>query len=143
MSSLGYPCHMDDFKKTKFAAEWHGCEGKHQLVFLHVPKTAGESVEAALAIRKSHEVARKRRAIIGPRGWRCAFKFSTARNPWARWESWYSFCKSGYGEDHRLPTPHWACEMAHSTTLSSWTKKMIVILRGLQTLPHDMVAELR
>ncbi|CAM9621513.1 unnamed protein product, partial [Ectocarpus fasciculatus] len=110
----------------------------HELVFLHVPKTAGESVEAALEIHKNHEVARERRQSMGEEAWGGAFKFSVARNPWARWESWHSFCESGYGPKRHLPTPHWACQMARSMTLSSWTKNMIVLLRGLEMLRPDL-----
>lgn len=75
---------------------------------------------------------------MGEEAWGCAFKFSVARNPWSRWESWYSFCKSGFGKRRVLPLPHWGCLLARSLTLSSWTKHMIVLLRGLEALPPDM-----
>ncbi|CAM9857012.1 unnamed protein product, partial [Ascophyllum nodosum] len=39
-SSLGYPCNLDELQRHGFAPEWdNGCEGPHQLLFLHIPKT--------------------------------------------------------------------------------------------------------
>lgn len=140
VSSLGYPCNLEELRRAGVVSDWSKSCGKHhKLVFLHAPKTAGESVEAALKINKNHDVARLRRENIGEKDWGCAFKFSVARNPWARWESWYSFCNSGYhGNKNALPGPHWGCKMARSMTLSSWTKNMIVILGGLENLPPGL-----
>jgi len=141
VSSLGYPCNLEEFRRAGFAPEWNNScnEGHHTLMFFHAPKTAGESVEAALRIRKNHDVARSRMETIAERSWGCAFKFSVARNPWARWESWYSFCNSGYhGNKDGLPGPQWGCKLARSMTLSSWTKNMIVILGGLENIPPDL-----
>lgn len=144
VSSLGYPCHLEELQKAGFSPERNNsCDGPHQLVFLHAPKTAGESLEAALGVKKSHVVARERRQSLGEEAWRCAFKFSVARNPWARWESWYSFCNSGYGKHLVLPQPYWACLMARSMTVSSWTKHMIVLLRGLETFRPGLRGDLK
>lgn len=78
---------------------------------------------------------------MGEVEWQCAFKFSTARNPWTRWESWYSFCNTGYGPTLRLPGPQWSCAMARSMPLSSWVKEMIIILRGIDTLKPSMATQ--
>ena len=142
-SSLGYPCNLDELQVHGFVPEWNKrCKGSHKLVFLHIPKTGGESVEAALGVKKNHDMARVRKESMGEKVWDCAFKFSIARNPWARWESWYSFCKSGYGDKLKVPRPQWACRMARYMTLSSWTKKMIVLISGLETLPPDIENQL-
>eukprot|EP00903_Cladosiphon_okamuranus_P011536 g10862.t1 len=138
VSSLGYPCYLEEFQRAGYAPAWNSCDEPHELVFLHAPKTAGESVEAALDMEKNHQLARERRDTMGEEAWGCAFKFSVARNPWARWESWYSFCNSGYGPELVLPKPRWGCKMARSMTLSSWTKNIIVILLGLQALPPGL-----
>jgi len=130
---------MEEFEKAGFVPEWSSeCNGEHELIFLHVPKTAGSSIDAALSLKKNHLPAGYRKQMMKQRTWDCAFKFSVARNPWGRWESWYSFCLSGYGEEPIMPQPHWACQMARSMTLSSWTKNMILLLRGLQTLSPDL-----
>ena len=50
-SSLGYPCHVEKFERAGFAPD-KTCDEPRRLVFRHVPKTAGESIEAALKITK-------------------------------------------------------------------------------------------
>lgn len=91
-----------------------------------------------LELEKSHDMAKDIAATMTPEEWECAFKFSTARNPWGRWESWYSFCVSGYGDPPQLPTPAWACTLARSTTLPEFTKQMIAILSEIRKLPAGM-----
>lgn len=140
-SSLGYPCQMSEFRE-RLPEDWDGCVF-HRLIFLHAPKTGGESVEYALKSWKSHDMASDVAAGMTDEDWHCAFKFSTVRNPWARWESWYSFCNAGHGDPPRLPTPQWACLWARRLSLSEFTTRMITVLKWLQDTRPDNAKYLR
>jgi Sulfotransferase family len=63
-------------------------------IFVHVQKTAGDSVRAALGgdtrDPRKHFTARELKAIYGAAIWTSCFKFSFVRNPWDRLVSWWS-----------------------------------------------------
>jgi len=59
-------------------------------IFIHIPKTGGESVWKALSKRKEHI-----RAIDWQND---VFKFCFVRNPWSRLASFYKYCFHFYGE---------------------------------------------
>lgn len=78
-----------------------------RFVFVHIPRTAGTSVETVLApyardpigftahdntiLAHKHATAAELRAHVGAETWRRAFTFSIVRNPWARMHSDYHF----------------------------------------------------
>ncbi len=78
-----------------------------RFVFVHIPRTAGTSVETALApyargeigftahdntvLAHKHSTAAELRDLVGPEIWRRYFTFSIVRNPWARMFSDYCF----------------------------------------------------
>jgi hypothetical protein len=63
-------------------------------IFVHVQKTGGNSVRAALGgdifDARKHFLARELREIYGRAVWDSCFKFSFVRNPWDRLVSWWS-----------------------------------------------------
>jgi hypothetical protein len=63
-------------------------------IFVHVQKTGGNSVRAALGgdifDARKHFTARELRASHGEAVWKASFKFSFVRNPWDRLVSWWS-----------------------------------------------------
>jgi hypothetical protein len=63
-------------------------------IFVHIQKTAGNSVRAALGgdifDSRKHFMARELRHIHGEAVWNAAFKFGFVRNPWDRLVSWWS-----------------------------------------------------
>jgi hypothetical protein len=72
-------------------------------IFVHIQKTGGASVEAALRESdgmlgsslhegRRHMFAVDVRTIAGPDRWRAYFKFAFVRNPWDRLVSWYHMC---------------------------------------------------
>jgi len=80
----------------------------HNIAFVHIHKTAGSSIEAALDIEErrntgtggalggplKHETAELMRSRIGDAAWRRAFRFTVVRNPWARIHSyWYAVAR--------------------------------------------------
>ncbi len=65
---------------------------EHALVFVHVPRTGGTSIERAFGAEEyegKHRTARELRDALGTSRWNRYFKFSVVRNPWARAVSYY------------------------------------------------------
>lgn len=67
---------------------------EHRAIFIHIQKTGGVSICAALglpwATPNRHWLARDLKGVCDPRIWRDYFKFVFVRNPWARLVSWWS-----------------------------------------------------
>jgi hypothetical protein len=72
-------------------------------IFVHIQKTAGSSIEAALRDHdpeagphlvggRRHVHAVELRDVVGPDVWGRYFKFAFVRNPWDRLLSWYQMC---------------------------------------------------
>jgi hypothetical protein len=80
-----------------------------QLVFVHITRTGGTSIEAALAGQDwwdispetKHLSARQTRAQVGEEKWNNYLKFSVVRNPWDRVVS--MFATGWWMGDSRLP----------------------------------------
>jgi hypothetical protein len=91
---------------------------EHKAIFIHIPKTAGTSIETVLGVRGDNkqvdysiffghdlqhltaaELARHERMPQGV--FESYFKFAVVRNPWDRVVSEYMYCPDDYGEDHR------------------------------------------
>lgn len=81
--------NLIDTYGDKFLRAWHHYFPKY--VFIHINKTAGSSIEAALRLRFEHKTAVEKRSQIGERAWIRAFKFSMVRNPWDRLLSMYFY----------------------------------------------------
>ena len=54
------------------------------MIFVHISKTGGTSVEAALGIRHDLHTARELISVYGEYAWDEAFTFSFVRHPWDR-----------------------------------------------------------
>lgn len=84
-------------------------------VFIHINKTGGSSIEHALSLCFEHKTARQKRAELGERRWREAFKFSFVRNPWDKVASHYFYRvktnQTGLG-DNPIPFNEWV-ELAY------------------------------
>jgi hypothetical protein len=61
------------------------------VIFVHINKTAGSSIEAALGLPFQHRTAREIRSDIGERRWLRRFSFAFVRNPWDKVASQYQY----------------------------------------------------
>lgn len=61
------------------------------VVFVHINKTGGSSIEAALGLPFQHRTALELRRALGPRRWERRFSFAFVRNPWSRVASHYAY----------------------------------------------------
>ena len=100
--------------------------GGRKPLFVHIPKTGGESLEALLGTRKNHSLARNRPEIAdgykyhghsGAESNRTRhFAFSIVRNPFDRFVSWFRFCLDGWYNPNRgvveTPQPRVLCRAA-------------------------------
>ncbi len=77
--------------------------GQLHCIFVHVQKTGGSSIEAALRRydtnipekpfnARRHLGARDIRQLVPPDAWSASLKFAFVRNPWDRLVSWYYMC---------------------------------------------------
>tara|TARA_A100000164_G_scaffold339938_1_gene335377 strand:- start:228 stop:815 length:588 start_codon:yes stop_codon:yes gene_type:complete len=68
---------------------------KHKIIFIHIPRTSGTSIESAFKFNMDkvggkHLKASEIKRNIGNDKWNNYFKFSIVRNPWERFVSMYS-----------------------------------------------------
>ncbi|OIQ66786.1 sulfotransferase family protein [mine drainage metagenome] len=70
---------------------------KYKSIFIHIPKTAGISFNAALFgdYGASHMPLRRYQVIFSKKEFRDFFKTTIVRNPWSRLYSAYNFLKKG------------------------------------------------
>ena len=70
----------------KHVNAWRG-----RIVFIHINKTAGTSVERALHLRSERKTALQKREEMGRERFERAFKFAFVRNPWDKVLSHYHY----------------------------------------------------
>ncbi|MGA1081249.1 MAG: sulfotransferase family 2 domain-containing protein [Steroidobacteraceae bacterium] len=70
----------------KHVNAWRG-----RIVFIHINKTAGTSVERALHLRSERKTALQKREEMGRQRFERAFKFAFVRNPWDKVLSHYHY----------------------------------------------------
>lgn len=129
-----------------------------RFVFVHIPRTAGTSVETALApyardpigftahqntvLAHKHATAVELRALVGPEIWRRYFTFSIVRDPWARMYSDYHFfrdvaprLRAGFN-----PVEHHLTDMAAAHPFDAWlhtcADQLDIAQSGYLTDPH-------
>jgi hypothetical protein len=84
---------------------------QENILFLHIPKTGGESLEEVLLVPKSHETWWQRRHWYEGNGTSKGIAITIIRNPFDRMYSWFKFCLHGYRT--ALPRPK-QCVRAHN-----------------------------
>lgn len=61
------------------------------VIFVHINKTGGSSIEKALRLPFQHRTAQEILALIGERRWQSRFSFAIIRNPWDKVASHYHY----------------------------------------------------
>tara|TARA_R110002073_G_scaffold119169_3_gene260175 strand:+ start:203 stop:919 length:717 start_codon:yes stop_codon:yes gene_type:complete len=79
-----------------------------ELIFVHVPKTAGTSLADALGVQCGH-IPISRYHAFDPARFQKAYKFAFVRNPWERLRSAFSYLHSAIGINNSLDVL-WATE---------------------------------
>lgn len=74
------------------------------VIFVHINKTGGSSIEVALGLPFQHRTALELRQDLGEERWRSRFSFAFVRNPWDRIASHYAYRvktdQTGLGDRH-------------------------------------------
>ena len=87
--------------KTKYLSD---------VVFVHINKTGGSSVEAALGLPFQHRTALELHELMGARRWADRLSFTFVRNPWEKVASHYHYRvktnQTGLG-DHPIGFNEW------------------------------------
>ena len=99
-----------------------GSDGK-EIIFIHIPKTAGTSIETMLGIDTWHVPLSRYYAWNAERADR-AWKFAVVRNPAERLHSAYNYLHSQIGESEHIDV-RWATEkLAEIETFESFLDRM-------------------
>src|SRR5687768_492427 len=80
------------------------------VIFVHINKTGGTSIEQALGLRFQHKTALELRAELGRRNWERQFSFAFVRNPWDKVASHYRYRVKTNQTDlgtHTIPFDEW------------------------------------
>lgn len=112
-------------------------------VFLHAPKTGGETLLRWLGLEKDHRAASERRAEIWRSHKRKAFVFAVVRNPYARMFSWFRYCIHGHhvaGQPTELPRPHELCRAARRRAMALDVVDAAAVSAALEAWLHVDVA---
>ena len=97
---------------------------EHRCIFIHIPKTAGISVNAGLFGCNTgyHRSIAGYQTIFSRREFAEYFKFAFVRNPWDRVASAYFFLKQGglHGDDARWATQNIASYSSFEAFVRGW-----------------------
>lgn len=117
---------------------------KHAVIFIHIPKTAGESISNAIASEDpgakvdrfgpsgaasigKHSTAMEVRNVIGGDAFAGYFKFAFVRNPWDQAVSFYNHLRKPlYLREFmgQLLHPHNACRTALTHSFGDWVREI-------------------
>jgi hypothetical protein len=84
--------------KTAHTTRKHSMKNSNDVIFVHIPRTAGTSIATALgSYKKQHQHFFARKHIALRPDWGTCFKFSFVRNPWDRVVSLFTYQTNGSG----------------------------------------------
>ena len=102
---------------------------KHKFIFVHVAKTAGTSIRAALQSeydelhKPHHSYLHRIKNTLPEQVYNTYYKFGTVRNPWAREVSRYIFLRARCHVEKYIKSPEvQACKQGFNSYLSTCVK---------------------
>jgi len=126
----------------KYRAERNSAKGRDlikvfgdmECVFVHIPKTGGQSIKQALfGGVGGHQSAEQLMGILGPARFKRYFSFAFVRNPFERLVSAYTYLKKGgiNKEDERFAEKHLAEYNSFHAFVMDWLSR-----ERIQFYPH-------
>lgn len=108
------------FARTVRTTAWRWREIYFQdVVFIHINKTGGTSINRALGLRGGHWTALEKRAELGEALWRRKYSFAFVRNPWDRVVSqyhWRRIVNQTRLKTHPIEFNAWLAHIFHDQT---------------------------
>ena len=136
--------------KLEFPTRNYNCSDKYKIIFIHVPRTGGGTINQLLEIPKryqGHRTPFEMRLCIDPIKWKEYKKVVVCRNPWDRIVSLYHYrMKKGYDKSTQFSVKefhHWLInpEVRKYSGAMEWTPVFDVLnvpnlteIRGNQTI---------
>jgi len=133
--------------------------GKYRIIFVHLRKTGGESISAAIASAADKKCGNLYKHMTAsrimekfPKKWNKYYKFCFVRNPWDLAVSFYFHLRKPLYVDWKTLrkqyprfrgklNPKYACKMAMEEPFDSWVKKFTVgTQHGQMKIWQDTVA---
>jgi len=95
------------------------------IVFIHIPKTGGETLEQIFKLKKSHDTICNRLAN-NLQSNKPKYFITILRNPIERILSWYKFCCEGYYIHSKLktPNPQSVCNYAKTHNINEFIEEI-------------------
>jgi len=104
---------------------------ERQFIFVHIPKTAGSSLNEALGVPwQNHKDLSRYQREVTPEIFRNYFKFTVVRNPWARLFSDYNFQRTKSG--HKCSRLYLYDENGKKRSFAQWVEKVFASPRDCE-----------
>ena len=89
---------------------------KHNVIFIHINKTGGSSIEESLGLPREHKTAGEKLKTVGQQRWQNTPSFCVVRNPWDKVVSHYHYRvqtnQTGMGDKH-INFKDWVYQVYH------------------------------
>ncbi|WP_340106368.1 sulfotransferase family 2 domain-containing protein [Rhodohalobacter sp. 8-1] len=140
--------HRDHFREYRESEGEYSLRGfdKHRCIFIHIPKTAGISVNKALFgdYGGGHKDVTFYKRAFGPLTYRTYFTFTFVRNPYSRVLSAYLFLKKGgfYEKDKKWAEKHLSQYSSFGQFVEEWLNEETIHTYNHFVPQHSFVCDI-